>query len=494
VNPDSPAPLTPSETPPRRRWFDAGSLLLALLLYGLGVGHWVLFYHGGNFSLRLDDWKKEYDYCIVMREALTQGKIPYHMSANYHATDRYVGLPETNLSPHVLLIPLVGIAPFFMWHTIILYTLGFVGCLLIRRHYQLGPIAFTFLFLLFNFNGYITSHLSVGHTMWNGYFLLPFFCLWTLQLLDGGPVTRPALLLGMVLFVMMLQGSFHQVNWCWLFLLLLAIFNRRLRVAVLAVVVSSAALSILRFGPAAVTLGGYTRSFWSGFPSVTYLIAGLIYFPEHNHSDAGAPWIRTYLVDGRLGWNEYDMYVGVLGLAALVYFGIVRRLRCGPGRDEHRYRDLDAPLLVMAFLSLNYFYWIIPAVGIPLFNGENVVSRFFSIPLVFLIVLSAVHLQHFLRQVRPSAALYVLLIGGLAQTAFTLAEHSRAWQTSPVTEGVAAVEPGDPSIVERDDPVYIAAVHASIVATAVALGVWVVLMVRPRLLPLTVAPPNESGP
>jgi hypothetical protein len=496
VNPDTPAHPVPDRTPldpgAAWRWFDVWSGLLPFLLYGLGVGHWVLFYHGGNFSLRLDDWKKEYDYYFILREALTQRRMPYHMSFAYHGTDRFLGMPETNLSPQIVLLPWLGIVPFFMWQTLILYTLGFVGCLLIRRRYRLGPTAFTLLFLLFSFNGYITSHLSCGHTMWNGYFLLPFFCLGTLRLLDGGSVTRPALLLGLVLFAMMLQGSFHHVNWCWLFLLLLAVFNPRLWRAVLVVVISSAALSALRLGPAVVALGRTGRGFWSGFPNVTYLIAGLVYYPEHDPSDAGAPWIRTYLVDTVLGWNEYDMYVGALGLAALVYFGIVRRLRCGSGRDESHYRGLDAPMLCMTFLSLNYFWWIIPALRVPLLTGETVVSRFFIIPLVFLMVLAAIHLQRFLQGVRPSAALYVLLIGGLVQTGCTLAEHSKAWQVIPASTEMPAVEPNDPSLIDRPDPVYVAVVHVSFAVSAAALLLWIGLMVRPRFLPLTVVPEHPG--
>jgi hypothetical protein len=463
-------------------------------LYTLGVWHWVLFYRGGNFSLRLDDWKKDYSYYVILKEAMDRREIPYHMSESYHETDRFLGNPETNLSPHVLLMPVVGIVPFFMWHTLVMYTLGFLGCLLIARRYRLGPIPFALLFLLFGFNGYITAHLSVGHSMWNGYFLLPFFCLWTLELLDGGPSLRPALLLALVLFAMMLQGSFHHVIWCWMFLALLLVFNPRLWRGLVVALAFSVALSAVRLGPAAVAFGGRSdRVFWAGYPNVTYMVEGLIRLLDHNLQDAGAPWIRSPFVEHPLGWNEYDMYVGLLGLLALLYFGVVRRLRAGPGRDEYRYRELDAPLLAMAFLSLNYFHKFICDLPIPLLNAEGVSSRFFIIPLVFLMVLAAVHMQRFLERTRPSAALYVLLIGGLLQTAFTLGDHSWAWRIVPAPTDMPAVEPGEPTLVRRDDPTYVAAVQASAAVSLLALGAWVVLVVRPGLLIHTPVAGVQSG-
>jgi len=59
-----------------------------------------------------------------------------------------------------------------------------VGLLLIRHRYRLGLAPFTLLFLLFNFNGFITSHLAVGHSMWFGYFLLSFAALFILEMLE----------------------------------------------------------------------------------------------------------------------------------------------------------------------------------------------------------------------------------------------------------------------------------------------------------------------
>jgi hypothetical protein len=375
-----------------------------------------------------------------------------------------------------------------MWTTLLCYSLGFLGCLLIRQRYQLGALPFTFLFLLFNFNGYITAHLSCGHTMWNGYFLLPFFCLWSLALLDDGPKARPALLVALTLFGMMLIGAFHHVMWCWLFLGLLLAFNPRHWRPIVVVLLFSAALSAHRLGPTAVAFWDHSqRGFYAGYPTMMQMVDGLIRLEEHDRNDAGKPWLPTHIPkDHPLGWNEYDMYIGLLALVALLYFGVARRLRAGP--QEFRYRDLDAPLLALTFLSFNYFYAFIANLPIPLFNAEGVTSRFFIIPLVFMMILSAVHMQRFLEEVRPSAALWVLLIGGLLQTAFVLAEHSWMWQIIPAAPGESPLHPTDEkkllAIVSRPDDFYVRVVQLSAGFSLVALAVWFFFYLRPDYLPL----------
>jgi hypothetical protein len=55
------------------------------------------------------------------------------------------------------------------------------------------------------------------------------------------------------------------------------------------------------------------------------------------------------------------------------------------------------------------------------------------------------------------------------------------------------VSPGEPSLIYRDDPLYVAVVQASAAVTALALPVWVFLVVRPRFLPLGPRGPNRVG-
>jgi hypothetical protein len=128
----------------------------------------------------------------------------------------------------MLLAPLMNAGNFVLANTLIMYSVGFIGCLLIRNRYHLSLLPFVFLFLLFNFNGHITSHLSVGHSMWYGYFLLPLFFYFLLELLPPSAKIRvgTSIILAFVLFAIVLQGSFHIFVWCLIFLAILGFFNR----------------------------------------------------------------------------------------------------------------------------------------------------------------------------------------------------------------------------------------------------------------------------
>src|SRR5262249_29476747 len=154
-------------------------LVIALLYLG-GLVFWLLFYTWGNQqpdqlfcsvgpesawaepSLRGFDWYKEEHYYQILGQALHEGRLPYHYDKTYHLTDRFLAMPETNLSPQVLLLLVLPPMRALQFNTLLLYSLGTVGCLFLRSRYGLGLIPYAWLFVLFQFNGYIVAHLSVG--------------------------------------------------------------------------------------------------------------------------------------------------------------------------------------------------------------------------------------------------------------------------------------------------------------------------------------------
>ena len=192
-----------------------GTWLVLASIFFVGVLHWAIFFNFGNLPFSgLDTWPQEEYYYSVLRSSVQDRAIPYFVSPArrdarnitsrgtstgqkpvnplhgdlFYETDtsllyvfieqqwqpwelhsvRFLGIPETVMSPQILLLPLTGLGNFVLINTLIMYSLGFIGCLLVRKRFQLSLLPFVFLFLLFNFNGHITSHLSVGHTMWLG--------------------------------------------------------------------------------------------------------------------------------------------------------------------------------------------------------------------------------------------------------------------------------------------------------------------------------------
>jgi hypothetical protein len=450
----------------------AWAVIVLLALYAFGVWHWTFFFNAGAMTFESNDWFKEHAYYNILSQAVHSGQLPYHINNEYQETDRFLGLPEINVSPQIVLLLWLDLGRFMLADTLLLYSLGFLGCLLIRRRYRLGLVPYAALSLLFFFNGFITSHLGIGHSMWEGYFLLPFVCLFVLEMVEGGGVPA-ALKLALVLSVMMLQGSFHMVIWCWLFVLFLAVFHRRHWMECLLVFAFSGWLSLWRILPAAVTFWGIRdREFYSGYPCLTDLLDALITPRDHNYPVMGS------IV--RLGWWEYDMYVGLFGLTLLLYGGVYLRFRDDARLAPYRYPALDAPLLALGFLSLDYFYGPVANLPIPLFNVERVSSRFFIIPLVMLLVIASVRLQRVLEGVKWTGATRILVCGALLETMLTLYSHSHAWRIARMEADWGGGILHDVHIVSRPDWLYITSIQVSAVVSLCAVPVWVFAFVRSR--------------
>ncbi len=224
--------------------------------------------------------------------------------------------------------------------------------------------------------------------------------------------------ISLVLLAMVLQGGFHFALWCMALLALLAAANRQyLRVAAGSISLTGT-LCAFRFVPAALTYtGNARRRFISGFTNLADLLAGLALPRSFDYRPEGLPT--------SIGWWEYDTFVGVAGLVFIGWFGIFRCAR--PGSEPVcRYRDLHVPLLVMAGLSLSWFYWPIFNLPLPL-AAERVSTRFLTLPLVTAIVLGSIRFDGWQAYARP-AWVRGLLAAGAAQTAAELAGHTLLWR------------------------------------------------------------------
>jgi hypothetical protein len=444
-------------------------------LYVLGLVHWDWFFDHGNIDFTPHDWPKEYKYYSVLRESLRTRTLPYHVSdgERSHYTNRFLALPETNLSPQILLLPFMDNGRFIVWNVCILYSLGFVGCLLLRRRYQLSLLPFALLFLLFNFNGYITSHLAVGHSMWAGYFLLPFYYLFLLRWVDEPSSPRPALLLALTLFALLLQGSFHIFFWCCLFLGLFVLFNRRYRLQGVLIVAAAALLGMSRILPAAVAFwGDRGHQFLTGYPTLADLLHAFVSLRQNGDQSIGSVYCR-------LPWHEFDLYLSVPGFALLVILGVWVRLRRDPAVSGVRFAEFDYPLLALAVLSFGDVYGLFASLPIPLVNGERVSSRFLIIVVGLLMLFAAVRLRHLLEAAAPlkrhvGAA---LVAGSLLLTAYFLVRHNQLWGTAVYTTLVTPDDRREPwelelAVIEQHDPVYVGVLYLSAVGSLLALGAW----------------------
>lgn len=441
------------------------SLLAIIILYLVGVAHWLVFFctAPNSFAFRVMNfsayqWPREFVFLSTLQDAVVEGVIPYHIFYPMKETTRFLGIPDYIISPQILLLGTTDIATFVLVNTVFLYSLSFIGCLLIKKRYQLSLFSFSAMYLLLNFNGNITAQLGAGHYVWAGFFLLPFYCLFVLELIEGKHSLSQSIKLALILFVMILQGTYHFYTWGVMFLLLLALFAREHAKPILIAVALSVPLVAVRVLPAAMTFWGAEREFLSGYPTLLHLLEGLIIIKPHTTETVG--------VLHNLSWWEYDFYIGLLGLAFVGYGGIYLRFKKSSKLEGLTYKALDMPMLLMSLFSLSIFYAPITYLPLPLFGAERVSSRFLIIPILMLIVLAAIRLNQTLPQWIEKPVAKLLALFGLAQLGLSLAMHTNVWRVSVLEQAVtelydlAELDAGYNVIIQHD-PWYVALVNGS---------------------------------
>lgn len=353
-------------------------IFIILSLFACGAFIWVDFFNYGKLTLLAHDWVKEDAYLTTLRSSLNTGSIPWCWSKPfYHNTPIFLANPEISLTPDILLLPFVTNNVFFILHLLIFYTAGFFGCLKIRKIHGIGLLPFFILWLVFNFNGYIVSHLAVGHYQWTGYFLLPFFFLLLTDMTKESRTikshTNAPIYMGLIFGLLFLNGSFHIAIWCSAFMALTSVKIRIMRKDCLISIALGGLLGAERLLPAALVFPG-KNSFISGYPSVSVLIESFTKIHRFNFSVLDD-------VSNYLGWWEYDIYIG---FTASVLFSLCI-LSCLKKTGSQLEFDFLIPIFIMVCMSIGDSYSLISNLNLPFSNIERVSSRFIIMPFIFVL-------------------------------------------------------------------------------------------------------------
>ena len=398
------------------------SRLAIVGLFVIGLVHWSWFISFGDVAAK-SDWEEQIHYLAVIHKSITTGVIPYIVPNGFYFTDLFMGNLQVPFSPQIIVVLLLRLDHFLVFNTMFMYSIGFIGCLVLKTRFQLSLLSFTFVYLLFNFNGHITSHISIGHP-WLGYFLLPFFVLCVLDLIrsESGHFWVKCILCALVLFTIVLQGSFHVFLWCSLFLLLVGVFNPRLFKSITLIIVFSGLLSAFRFIPALFFYSDSTPSYASGFPTISVFIDALTTVKAHSFAH---PSTSFYDV----GWYEHDHYIGLLGVILIGIFGGYYRFKNTGHLNSYKFPALDWPLMLMILFSFGVFFDFLSDLRIAWFSwAERVPSRLFIVPLVFLVVLSAIRMEAIMPHIKANLHLKMLVLSGIMLLSHSLATHSWYWK------------------------------------------------------------------
>jgi hypothetical protein len=446
------------------------SRLWLVTLYLACAVLWGKFFNWGKIPFDFHDWAEinaaRLEY---LRNAVIEGTFPLHASETAHLrnlTDRLFSIPDFIFTPQAVLMRWIDVGTFVLVNTLLLYSLSFLGLLWFRREYHLSLVLFSILVLLFNFNGHIIAHFSVGHITWWGTFLFPLFFVQVFRYLKGiqswAWVTETSLLL----FFMFLQGGYHQYTWCLLFLGILGLANWRRFSAILKVLVFANLLTAVRLLPPVLLLGKFDTETLSGYPFPWQILQAMLFerLPQQ------AMPFQNF--NSGLGYWEFDLYVGYVGSAFIglgVLLWIVNSIK------TRSYTHLIVPMAVLTVFSIRNFYQLIAWLPIPLLAAERVPSRMLFLPYSLAMILAAITFQVFINDRKKPLIGYILCLIGLIYIALDLNQHALHWQ---VAESVLAfpVTPVNLSIktlANHHDPPYTAAL---IIGGIISLLTFVVLL------------------
>jgi hypothetical protein len=458
--------LSTSEPSTSGRWL-ARAWLLALFIGG-GLT-WFYFLNGGSIDFSLHDWAEVTGHRYAfLQDAARKGLPPLHMPGAWalrNVTDRFISVADTNLSPQVYLLRFMDLGRFFLFNTLLLYSVGFLGLLLLRRRFRLSPLTFTVLILLFFFGGHIAIHLSVGHANWVAYFLTPYF-LWLIFGAIDGPrhPWRWTLYLSIYMFVIFLQGAFHLFVASVILLGLLALSYRERFGLVLRGLVCAALLSAVRMLPPLLHVSDFDSAFLSGFTTVGELLEGLL-----NLVPPRAELVFRNNPLSPLGWWELDYFVGALGLLFIVAFVAYWWRQSGDAAST--YRRLLLPLAVMIALAVGRTYKLFHILQVPLLSSQRVSSRLLFLPLSLLILLGAIGFQQLLDHRRTRTAGRIALALGVALLAHDLWQHFKLWRVANMGAlfSPAPVDLSLDIVANHADPLYICALVIGLLVSIATL-------------------------
>ena len=358
------------------------NLLLRIIflasLYIFGVYLWGKTFSWGREPLDFFDWALiNIPRIDFVRDALKAGMLPLHMAdtASLHdISDRFFTLPDVITTPQMILLLLLPIERFVFFDIILHYSVSFLGLLWFYKRYYLSLFTFTILFLLFEFNGYVFTHYSVGHFTWAAYFLFPTFFSLVIRFLEGESGWKWVTSLSFLMFYMILAGSQHHYVWLILFLgiLMLACWSRWKWI--LITIVLSGLLSAVRLLPPILQLADYQKkqifNAVYGYPSLAHLVSAMVFIQLPTASPVKYFSLNLF---SKNFW-DFNFYIGIIGFVFILYFGLFMWLK-----DTHpKWKQLILPIFTLTALTIGSTYWIVRFTEIPLFASERAIMRMIS--------------------------------------------------------------------------------------------------------------------
>lgn len=405
--------------------FCMGFYLLFFYPYFLKIERYILSYR--------TDWLKELSYYLNIKHQIFDLKqFPHYSPYKYQGSNALFANPETSiLTPINLLLPLVSLYNFFIFHLSIHYIYSLIGFILLRKILNLPFFSILIMFVLFGLNGRILSNYLVGHSMFITFMWLPLLLYFYLSFMKGEikNVLFSSSISAFVMTMIFFEGGVHLINWILLFfifdMILTAgiVFFKEKRVAIKEIV-----------KPLQYYIG--TIALFSLFSAVKTLPTWYIYWNNYSPDIIGGYkstsfFLQSFYKSG-LGvstpfkelWRE-EAY-NFIGKTAFILsgFALIQSIFFNKDLLIKRLAIIAIIFMVLSF-SNNYSFLF---GNIPLLSAERVGSRFVFISIALLSLLVPLSLTKILSSMHCSRGvqeLVMLVLGILIYIQLFL--ESREW-------------------------------------------------------------------
>jgi hypothetical protein len=439
-----------------------------LTLFIIGVIYWVGFFGSGNLLLNTNDWIKEDAYLNTLRFAQINKLLPWQWSEPfYHNTDKFLANPEIVLTPDIIFLRWVSNGVFIIFHTVLFYTVGFLGSLLLAKKFNARFASFFFFWLLFNFNGHLSAQIAVGHFQWTGYFLIPFFFIFLFKFREN-PQDKPSFnakpVFGMSLLfgILFLNGSVHIAIICIMFLITALLFKWTMYPNIVTSIFIGFMLGLNRLLPAAFWFPS-KGTFGQGYPTISSLLDAFTALRLYDFS--GLQEFREW------NWWEYDFYIGFVAFIIFVIsIAVVFKRRTSPLQSH-----LLKTATVFLLLSLGNIYNIINILHLPFIGIERVPSRFIVMPFILFLTVSMTGIDELINS--HENGVKTLAVIALPFVISELYFHYEFWRIQYIEYSVQNIEKPMLLLIPCSNQAYIMTVYVSWIASFVSLSLVLLFFV-----------------
>ncbi|PPR46208.1 MAG: hypothetical protein CFH18_00128 [Alphaproteobacteria bacterium MarineAlpha5_Bin8] len=370
------------------------------------------------------DWPNEHNALAVIKYSLENNIIPYHAPHSLGPgppKDRWMAGPINVITPQIILLKFVDTQTFFFINLLLMYSIGFLGCLLFKYRFNISNFPFFILLLFYNFNGYFVEKIAAYGPHYMGYYILPY-CIYFLFVIvnsdykDKESQLYYGTLFGLAHSLIFYQGTLHLYTITLTFLLFWYFFNFRNYIFLFFSLFFSFSLSSIKLLPAAFAYGTTGNfHYWEGggYSTLPSIIENMIVVKNIFHYPPFSQW-------------ETSLYISVFGLLILTLFVFIKSF--DDRKSDINLRSFIFPLILITFISLRFYKHLIIPHWIPLLSSESLTSRYMIIPLLILTFIAIINLNHYLIMNKENVFNKIFIYSSGILCFVLIMNHSRVWR------------------------------------------------------------------